>query len=361
MNQQPRQQTGTRRNDVSVAGQWASKTPPDINNTQIGFNDDAETGAVANPHGWTKHTVTVEGLQTTFERRVGTDCDGNDVVTITTDCDPPEMLLLAKKGDYDYWSGDTWAKDHPNHRLWCADITAGMLREGLVATEDLAGSGPQTAMSAAGHVHYTPTVGPHGLTAVVAQIRGLRLLQSMAPANVWKTKLGGYVIPLGIRRLLADSFSDVSRVYNLLRQPLWGDPEQPATPWGSQAVAGHATTNTGNEIFVGEHGNLLWRAVTETTKGGLSPLKVGIIGSIGSIWVREMVAAAALYDKTAEQQLTTGMFVGFRPRERAPMRTLTLEAFNAALNPTDDGDCRWTDEQQNKLREFIKVVEALKP
>ena len=331
-----------------------SKTVPDIDNTAVGFNDDAATDTPTNPPGWNELTVTVAGIQTTFTRSVETDSDGNSVVSVEADCDDPSMLLLARKGDADYWNGDTWAKDHPNRRLWCADITAAMLRQGLVAADPhWNGEGPQTAMFAAGHVHYTSTLGAHGLTAVIAQIRGVRLLQTMAPAGRWKTTLGGYIVPLEIHRLMSDSFNDISRVYDGLPQPPWDH-----TPWGPQPVAGCAAGKFADEprVFVGEHTDLIWRALTETDHGGMSPLKEGVLryGSPG------LVTAAVLYDTKAQQQITSGLFDGVKQRDRATIRTRALETFADELNPRDK-PCRWTAEQQTQIRGFIKTVETLEP
>ena len=51
----------------------------------------------------------------------------------------------------------------------------------------------------------------------------------------------------------------------------------------------------------------------------------------------EMVVAAALYDKTAEEQLTTGLFDGLNPSRLPAAQPKVLAGFNAALNPARGG------------------------
>ena len=164
----------------------------------------------------------------------------------------------------------------------------------------------------------------HTLTAVVAQIRGLRVLQSMASTQGWSTKLGGYETPREVPGLLVGCFFDVGDQYLRLQRPPWED----MTPWGPQEPAGHATTHYCGDMFVGEHSDLLWRALTETDCTGLSPLKVKIGTPIPSVaWqeMRELVVAAALYDETAAYQLTHGLFDGAHwERSHLKERALTV-------------------------------------
>ena len=180
------------------------------------------------------------------------------------------------------------------------------------------------------------------------------LLQSMAPAKGWYTTLGDYVIPDRVHELLNQCFDDTHRAYMRLLRPPWED----SVPWGAQPVAGHATTDHNETMFVGENGDLLWRALTEPELSGLSPLKVGIVEKIGGLWVREMVVAAALYDDTAAEQLTTGLFDGVNPQHRRSLRTNTLAAFTIELNPKGE-PCRWSEQQQNRIRGFVDVIDGL--
>ena len=103
--------------------------------------------------------------------------------------------------------------------------------------------------------------------------------------------------------------------------------------------------------------------MTETNDRGLSPLQHGIVSSQGS----EMFAAAALYDKTAEHQLTTGLFDTWNHNsdsrsvtdvdDRIVAKQRVVERFEETLKEP----CRWTDEQQERLRGFVTIVEALNP
>ena len=133
MTSQPRQPAGARQNGETVAGRWASKTVPDVNDEPLGFNTDTDA-AIGPPHDWAKRVVRVGNARAVFHRTGQTDTDGNKVTTITTDCDDPTLLLLARKGDVAYWSGDTWKKSYNDRRTWAADIAVNMLREGHVAT-----------------------------------------------------------------------------------------------------------------------------------------------------------------------------------------------------------------------------------
>ena len=73
-----------------------------------------------------------------------------------------------------------------------------------------------------------------------------------------------------------------------------------------------------------------------------------------------MVTAAALYDETAQQQVTSKLFTGANQQQRSQLRTVVTDMFSQQLNP-DDGACRWTPDQQNRLRGFIDTVKALNP
>ena len=308
------------------------------------------------------------GLSTTFTRVVAED----GVVTVTTDCDDPTMMMLARKGDGDYWSGDTWVKNRKERRMWAAEITRRMLEEGLISTglHRTGGvSATRAAMSAASTTGNRDRLapagmkwdgGPDALTAVVAQIRGLRLIQSMAPAEGWETKLGGHTIPLFTQSLLSDCFTTVDRTYRLLRRPPWDDDVE----WGPQLVAGHATNRGGDgavaiRVFVGEQGDLVWRALTETDNYGMSPLTGSVCQRFDVLnpASKDMIVAAVLYDETAEQQLTTGLFDVTSVQHRRIIRERMLGLFDDALTPL----CQWTPEQQERLRGFIEVVETLEP
>ena len=353
---QPRQPAGTRRSGASTGGQYASKTVPTIN-SDLGFHIENQ------PPVCTERKVKIWGLSTTFTRRVNPD----GTVTVTTDCDPPDMMLLTRKGNADYWTGNTWVKHHRDRRLWTADITRRMLQEGHVADDTAA---IHAAMSAASSPRNLPTrygyrrVGPHALTTAVAQIRGLRLIESMAPSDGWETKLGGWYIPNNSDLLLSACFDIVFDVYGSLPRPPWDDTTPPRVPWGARHD-GYATTSDGTNMFVGEQGDLLWRALTETDNNGRSPLKArlrryGYRTLTGD--AKDMVVAAVLYDDTAARQLTHGLFDGVPdPANRQRARQNMLYAFTEALNPPDGRGCRWTVEQQARIRGFIETVEALQP
>ena len=196
MTEQPRQPAGTQPTlkGRRPGGQYIPKKQPATKPENIYFNDDVH--GIGAPLDWDKRDVRVRGSRTVFERIAETDEAGNESVTITATCDGPELLFLARKGDAAYWNGDTWSKDHETRRTWCADITLTMLREGAISTGYGAGvEGAQTAMTAAASQRRPRRGwGPHVLTGTVAQIRGLRVLQSMAPPKGWTTKLGGFNI-----------------------------------------------------------------------------------------------------------------------------------------------------------------------
>ena len=358
MVQQPRQRSGTRRGSEPVGGRWVSKTVPDIDTDLDGFNNTTHP-AVGPVNDWDTCIASVGRSVATFKRSVETDSDGTDVTTITTDCEDPAMVLLARKGDASYWSGNRWTKDHKTRRTWTGDIAVNMLREGLIATHDEPDDlGLRTAMNAAASPHRQAAEGVHGLTRVVAQLRGLRVVLSTAPSTGWTTKLGGYKIPSQTNQLLTDRFMDVYKTYETLPQPPW-DTAPPSVPWGSQTVAGHATNHAGDEVFVGENSDLMWRALTETTSDGLSPLKQGLkVVDPGQFY--EMICAAALYDGTANRQLTTDLFVGVAKQDRSVLHEHALLAFTTQLNPTD-GSCRWSVEQQHQIGDIVTVLEGMEP
>ena len=111
--------------------------------------------------------------------------------------------------------------------------------------------------------------------------------------------------------------------------------------------------------------DLLWRALTETDQHGSSPLKTWLRNRYGYHTLtgdaNEMVAAAVLYDDTAERQLTHGLFDGVPdPEVRHWLRLNALKTFNEALNPPG-GECRWTSEQQTRISGFVETVDALEP
>ena len=289
------------------------------------------------------------------------------------------MLLLATKGDGDYWStrysrSPRWTQNNEHRRMWCAEIVRGMLQEGLVATlgygdsderlrTTLRTDGVRTAMHTAGHTSSgVPSDDPHTLTAVVAQIRGLRLLQSMAPTQGWSSKLGGFWLPHDVPRLLTNCFAVVCNNYNRLPQPPWTDP--PVPPWGPQPVAGHATDRNGEPVFVGEHSDLLWRALTEPDYHGATPLKHGIMEGwdrrLVSDLAAELFCVAALYDETAAKQLTHGLFAGVPTADQARMRKRALRVLDQALERAVV-NYRWTVEQQQSLRGFRDTVYTLEP
>ena len=183
---QPRMPTGARRHTEPTGGQYTSKTVPAVGESGVGFGD-ATTGPVNN---WTTRKVKLWNTQTTFTRTV----DEDGVVSVTCDCDDLAFWVLARKRDVSYWNGDEWVKNIPDRRLWTADITRQMLEEGFVATGcDTGSDGIHAAMSAASspRSRRVTTRGdahsPNTLTAVVAQLRGLRLIESMAPSDGWVT------------------------------------------------------------------------------------------------------------------------------------------------------------------------------
>ena len=358
MTVQPRHPAEVRRSNEPVGGRWASKTVPDVDNQQVRFEN---TSTVGEPHDWRRRVVLVGdvNVRAVFKRTVNTDGNGNKVTTITTDCDPPDMLLLARKGDDEYWNGDVWKDPHSERRTWIADIAVNMLREGLVATGygRWMPDGLDIVMSAHSDTQNTRRNvldGPHILTYAIAQLRSLRLLQSMAPDTGWNTTLAGHPLPDGAANLLKARFNDAVSVYNRLPQPPWDD----GVPWGPQEVAGHATNQHGRDVFVGENSDLLWRVLTGTDHYGRSPLKQGLL-TTG--WrSNDMTVAAALYDETAQYQLTHGLFDGVTSWYHSEIHDRTRRLFGDVLIPTD-GESRWTPEQQERIRGFIDIVEALKP
>ena len=360
MTSQPRHQTGATQQGVSTAGRWMPKAVPTVDDTPVGFNTEGD--AVGPVCDWDKRTVRIWGTETVFERTVRTDAAGNQVASVAMDCDDPSMMLLARKGDGDYWRR-TWSKNNRDRRMWCADIACRMLNDGHVATGLGTGdaTGIKTAMTAAGS--------PVGLNAqlrdtftyAVAQLRGLRLIQSMTPGGSWNTRFGGKNLPHFGMDLLGDRYRSVARVCGGLRQPPWDDTDPPGVQWGPQVVAGYATTTSGDVVFVGEHGDLPWRALTETDYYGRSPLKHGLAQRRRlPVDERTLIVAAVLYDETAAAQLTTGLFAGYQTHERVHLQNRVRDVFQQSLNP-GNGSCLWTDEQQHRLRGFIETVEALQP
>ena len=113
---------------------------PTLRATDIGFG----TCGVGAPCDWASRTVELWGIQTTFTREVNAD----GTVTVTADCDPPDMMLLARKGDRDYWKRDKWTRS-PQRRpdVDRGDLHDGCLQEGFVATGyDDNNAGIQTAI-----------------------------------------------------------------------------------------------------------------------------------------------------------------------------------------------------------------------
>ena len=346
-----RQPAGTRTAGVAEGGRFASKPVPIITDTDVvGFG----TNVVGSVNDWDQRVVWMGGFETTFTRTVETLSNGDEVATVTTDCDDPSMLLLARKGDVDYWSRDIWTRKRKDRQMWCSDIVRRMLQEGLVANDGT--EGINTAVTAAS----SATTGkwreePHTLTGVVAQIRGLRLLQSMAGHNPrWWTKFGGHRLPDINNELLGACFRDVYKMYEPMPRPPWDD----QGPWSPVSAAGHVTDKYGYDLFVGAHGDLGWRALTETDHHGLSPLKADVRSDNALLHRAEMITAAALYDETAAQQLTTGLFDGVRRHHRSQIQQKMLRVFADQLDPDD---YRWTTEQQNRLRGFSATIEALEP
>ena len=334
MTTQPRHTAGTRHAGESTGGQYTSKPTPDIKDNDIGFND---TPVVGPPNPWRERTVNLWGLETVFTRSV----DDDGVVTVTVDCDDPTMVLLARKGDREYWSGG-WRTSYRDRRIWAADITARMLEEGLVATWwGDALDGVTEAMSATTDPTQQQT-GLNALTGTVAQIRGLRLRQSMTDTT-----------PEHPTNYLSRYSAEVLTVYQQLPQPPWDETTPLGGQWGPQPIAGHATNRDGDDVFVGEHNDLLWRALTESDHYGWSPLKAAVLRGAKSH--TEMIAAAALYDDTAQHQLTHGLFATATAETRDRLRHNTLEVFAQELKQP----CPWTDEQQNQIRVFIDLVETM--
>ena len=355
MNTQPRLPAGSRAAGSPAGGQYTTKPVPDINSDPVRFNIDPVR--MPEPSSWTERTARVRWGRVTFTRTV----DEDGAVTISTGCDPADMLLLTKKGDPRYWNDTNWVNDLSTRKMWCADITAQMLSEGLVdvaytgtegGVENQSG-GVSTAMNAVSSNQRFIASGPHVLTGMVAPIRGLRLLQSMAPDDGWRTRLGGINIPTETRMLLYCCYVNAAREYSTLPKPPWYD----GVAWKVQTVAGHAVNGWGDRCFVGEHGDLVWRALTETDRYGRSPLKEALVRGVAD---NNLAVAAALYDETAAEQLTTNLFVGATTRGRHSLHEQTLAAFTEALNPPSF-EFRWTDEQMARIAGFIKTVEALQP
>ena len=354
MTTQPRRPAGSRQGGKPAGGRFAAKTRPDITNS-VGFTttvDDPDE-----PCDWHKICVfNSPGAQTVFTRTVADD----GTVAVETDTDDPTLLLLARKGDPEYWSGETWYKDSGTSRVWAADITARMIEEGLVATgyddDDIALREVMDAASSRGAPPSRKTgARRRALTVIIAQIRGLRLLQSMRPNRALSTIFGGYQIPADAEPLLYARFDDLISLFRTLPEPPWNNAV-------FDAEDGYATDVHGNEVFVGEHADLLWRALTEQDNDGQSPLRYGVAHGTILDAQRVMVAAAVLHDKQAEHQLTTGLFDNWHesPTERAKLQEQVLGYLNDAFNDLVFSP-RWSPEQHNKLRGFVETVEALQP
>ena len=371
MTSQRRCAAGSHRGGVSEGGRYATKPVPDLVDSELGFSNQQ-----AGPSDdWTERKVKLWGLTTTFTRTV----DDDGTATVAPSCGPAELVLLAHKGDHAYWVGKTWWKDNKTRRVWAADITCRMLEEGFVGVGDDTGDGIRAAMTAAASpkkrdpsyqkpsVRYrdgtnsTTTVayGPHTLTGVVAQIRGLRLVQSMAPADGGSLTFGGFQLRSGAERILLRCFEDAATMYEHLRRGFRTD----GPPWDPQPPTGYAATGRRAEVFVGEHGDLLWRALTETDLHGRSPLKETLMWKLGARndSRREIIAAAMLHDECAAEQLTTGLFDSVDSGlHRSELKARVLTVLSDVLYPTT-GQCRWTEEQQDRLRGFDETVRALNP
>ena len=341
---QPRQRAGERRRGVATGGQFTGREVPGVDSDlddldSVGVEGEWPRSVVV--HGYGEHVV--------FNTEpVGDDADA---LVVTTNCEPPDMLLLARKGDAEYWSNGRWW-DHPAEvRLWSAEIIRQMLQDGLVSTIDTAAAA-RDAIHAASSPEYEPwRFTPHVLTGAVAQIRGLRLIQSMAPqSSSWETTFGGHRVENsqhGQDVLLRNRYRGLHDVYAALPQPPWVN-----------GPAGYVTNGHGLDVFVGVNGDLLWRALTETDHHGTSVLKAAMGFRRDVTTEDEMICAAALYDETAQYQLTTGLLDGVDTYRHETTRLRALNVFRYGLNP-EDGDSRWTAEQQNRIRGFIETVEGL--
>ena len=133
--------------------------------------------------------------------------------------------------------------------------------------------------------------------------------------------------------MLDVDYGTVTRMYESLIRQDRGDSTPRRVPWPTSVVEyatnqhpepGYATLADGGEVFVGENGDLLWRALTETTLSGLSPLKAGLRRWEQSNIEKEMIVAAAVYDETAAYQLTHGLFEGVASDDRAHVHKTVL-------------------------------------
>ena len=242
---------------MSTGGRFAQKPVPTIETSDLDFNT---RDVIGPPCDWHTRTVHVNDTDIVFERHPET---SGTAVSVTTNCDPPDMLLLHRKNDVDYWSYEKWCAYRDETLLWTVEIARQMLEEGFVATGyDDNDAGIRTVMTTAGGGFFSSlSSSRNALSRVVAHIRGLRLLQSMAGHSPeWRTGFGGRSVPDDVWGSLAERYETVCGVYHWSRRPPWSSRPQ----WGPQTVAGHATTVDGNDMFVGEHSDLLWRALTET-------------------------------------------------------------------------------------------------
>ena len=217
--------------------------------------------------------------------------------------------------------------------MWCAEIVRQMSEEGLVACDVEA---IQTAMTAAGDPQELTRETPHFVSVVIAQIRGLRLIESMASqSHRWSTKFGGRDIPQETSDLMAGWFNVVCNMYRSVhhRQP---------------------TADIKNSV-VGEHGDLLWRALTETDHHGSSLLKTRLLQLAPFTEpAKDMTVDAALHNTTVAQQLTHGLFDGIDPTRCGYLR---MRVRNIFRHGSKTG--RYTDEQLQRIQEFIDIVDAL--
>ena len=360
MNKQQWHPAGTRQSGA-VAGGWSAAIP--VPTVEGGDSGVGLRNMVGSQGGGVERKTTIWGRKTTYCRSITSD----GTVEVTTDCDDPELLLLAHKGDVGYWSGNNWVKDYRTRQAWTASIAARMLREGHAAADD--DDGVWVVMSAASSPQQrrsfqsTGRVAPHALTGIVAQISGLRLLQTMALADGWDTTLGGFRLPIGSALLLERCVTDAFRVYNMLPRPPWTD----GVSWRAEQTAGYATDCAGGNVFIGADGDLLWRSWTETDHNGLSPLRAALATRFGvSRTNRKELAAAALHDPILQRQLTTGLFEGFDTtatgviNRNSLIKCNAMDVFYYALN-SPAGERRFIPEEQSRLREFIDTIELLQP
>ena len=236
----------------------SNEKPAKTGSKALSLNDRASDG------GLVRFVTGVEASRTIFTR----DINDDGVITVTTDTDDPALWKLARKGDTDYWTHQYW-NDDEGRRMWTADIVARMLEEGLIAVDEY---GPGIGMDAAitampSHEEDSAKYGSHAVTATIARIRGLRLIQELVPNTFDDAAMYGL-----FNRNNPDT--DAARgellvktrghVYSQFDRPPWRN----GPPWTETDEHGYATGDTGNKVFVGEKGDLLWRALTEQDRHG---------------------------------------------------------------------------------------------